>query len=222
MHSNIHDPCCLTACALTACSLTALCSRACCLSVLSPIVCFLTACFCWLTGDRLLTGCLLSDCLFSLRVLSDSLCSKNLIPPTACSFWLVPGTACCPASVPPVCASGSWLSSLRFVWVASLLWLLPDLSSLADALTLFLFSFIPHESLHHSTPLIFLFRTSSFLPGYGLNGPIKPTHALIQNDTFVESGWPHMDRKLKKLKQKIRRWRQQQLCALSDLLSSSH
>lgn len=141
---------------------------------------------------RLVMGCLLSDCLFSLT--ESSLWQLRAVlravlgpDPSVCLFFL-PGprdsllSYLCPASVcqrlltqlSAVCVGG--LSPLTTPW---------SFISLSDALTLFLFSFIPHESLHQSSPLIFWFRASSSLPAYGLNGPINTAHALIQNDTFV-------------------------------------
>lgn len=133
-------------------------------------------------------GCLLSDCLFSLTESSLWQLRAVLRPdPSVCLFFL-PGprdsllSYLCPTSVcqrlltqfSAVCVGG--LSPLTTPW---------SFISLSDALTLFLFSFIPHESLHQSSPLIFWFRASSSLPAYGLNGPINTAHAFIQNDTFV-------------------------------------
>lgn len=139
---------------LAACALTA------CLCLLSPIVCFLTA---W------------NLC---LSVLSGSLCWKSLPPPTACSFCLVQATARCPAYLSPVCASGFWFSSLRFEWAASPALTTPwSLISLWCAHTLAL---LPYSTwVTTSSSLIFLFNTSSWLPGYRFNGLFKTAHALI-------------------------------------------
>lgn len=113
---------------LTACCLTVLP-----LCLLSPIVCFLTACFRWLTGDSLWQV-----------VCSQAACFHWLPEPSACLFFLPGPSSVCQrllTQLSAVCVGG--LAPLTTSW---------SLISLSDALTLVLFSFIPPEPLHHFSP----------------------------------------------------------------------
>lgn len=96
--------------------------------------------------------------------------------------------------VPPQCAQPcanqtAWLKPLWLVWVASLLWLLPD-PCLSNSLTLFLSksSFFPRESSSWFRWWMFIPRNSSSLPGYDLTEGANFTNttlALEQNDTAL-------------------------------------
>lgn len=201
--------CFLTACALTACSLTIFCLTTCSLTAFSwqPAVwqSYLSACSLplsvfWLpvSADWQVTAC---DRLSALRLPVFTGCPNPL---RACSSCLVPA----------VCASGCWLSSLRFVWVASLLWLLPDPSSLSLMLS--------HSS---SSPLFLLSLSTISAQSFFLTSWLcfEWSHQYcicfgLKMSRLFASAWPHMDRRLK---QRLRRWSQQQTCALSVPLSSS-